>query len=209
MADKSTAPKGQKSPKSACPPPANKPHDEAHANFGAELAKKAIAGLVKDEVMSCRKNAEIDKSVKDFLEECNKAGKNPVSVVKYIADKEGIDLTRTPETGELLDSYRQREIRAFLMKVLAVFIEELASFAVKYVSSGDFDWTGAIKSYILNKLSPLFSRNRESANVVHGDRCLDPWEIDEALPSQFRRDSARAFGEILIPCITYRGIFFA
>lgn len=69
--------------------------------YGAKVALEALDYM---DALS-KRDDEVSSDAKAFIEECENAGKDPIEVVKFLADQRGIDLSgRCPgeESGKVL-----------------------------------------------------------------------------------------------------------
>ena len=73
--------------------------------YGAKVALAAFDSMEKAK----EREDEVSMNAKAFIEECEKAGRNPIEVVKFVAGKHGIELSgkRPDENGNLYDLLRE------------------------------------------------------------------------------------------------------
>jgi len=68
----------------------------SEGRYGANVALDAINSMGKDE----KREDEALLDAEAFIEECDKLGKDPISVVRFVADKNGIELSGKRPDGE-------------------------------------------------------------------------------------------------------------
>lgn len=75
---------------------------EKEEKYGTKVAKAAFEAMDKEKEVS----ESIASEAEAFVEECDKAGRNPIEVVKFVAKEAGIELSGPrPEDREKCMSY--------------------------------------------------------------------------------------------------------
>ena len=79
--------------------------EKSEERYGARVALAAFDSMKK--AKECENEVSMD--AKAFIEECEKAGRNPIDVVKFVAGQQGIELSgeRPVENGHLYDILRE------------------------------------------------------------------------------------------------------
>ena len=114
----------------------SKPNGEGGENAGSDspvawgecVAKSAVAGMnaPKAEGVCLSEDLQIkDEDIDGFIEKCDKEGKNPLDVVKFIAEQNGIDLSSVPR-GDSLKLRLYELIKGVVRKVLFGFVSYCA-----------------------------------------------------------------------------------
>lgn len=96
--------------------------------WGESVAKSAAAGMdapKAEEVVIAEDQRIKDEDVDGFLEACDRQGKNPLDVVKFIAEQNGIDLSSVPR-GDSLKLRLYELLKAVVRKVLFGFVSYCA-----------------------------------------------------------------------------------
>ena len=105
----------------------NAGHDSPVA-WGESVAKSAVAGMdaPKAEGVCLSDEMQIkDEDIDGFIEKCDKEGKNPLDVVKFIAEQNGIDLSSVPR-GDSLKLRLYELLKGVVRKVLLGFVSYCA-----------------------------------------------------------------------------------
>ena len=69
---------------------------KAHERYGASVAIEALSSMKNEK----KRKDEVSSDAKAFIEECEAAGENPISAVKFVAGKKGIELSGERPEGE-------------------------------------------------------------------------------------------------------------
>lgn len=125
---------------------------DANCN-GKEMASKAISEMDAENTTANQTTTKDDSAgevdivqINEFLAMCNEQGKDPILVVKHIAEKEGIDLSENAPVGE---SKKKGILRKFLMGAVRKFIINTTCFAIQNLDFEDDSvaWKDIIKAY--------------------------------------------------------------
>lgn len=96
--------------------------------WGESVAKSAVAGMdaPKGEGVCLSDEMQIkDEDIDGFIEKCDKEGKNPLDVVNFIAEQNGIDLSSVPR-GDSLKLRLYELLKGVVRKVLLGFVSYCA-----------------------------------------------------------------------------------
>ena len=79
--------------------------EKSEERYGARVALAAFDSMKKAK----EREKEVSMDAKAFIEECEKAGRNPIDVVKFVAGQHGIELSgkRPDDKGHLYDLLRE------------------------------------------------------------------------------------------------------
>ena len=79
--------------------------EKSEERYGAIVALAAFDSMEKAK----EREKEVSVDAKAFIEECEKAGRNPIDVVKFVAGQYGIELSgkRPDDKGHLYDLLRE------------------------------------------------------------------------------------------------------
>lgn len=135
---------------------------EGIPEVGRGLAMEAIQKLENEATASRAADAQQRHQVEGFLDECKKAGKDPVEVVRKVAEDAGIDLAKDV-AGEPQD---KKMVRKLLLDVLLAFLKDSVTFAASEIASGNHDWAKILKDYINQRLGGVFRREPEAEKAV-------------------------------------------
>ena len=153
--------------------------DGRDASFGGETAPQALgAGIAHVAVTRMTVNGDsvakrdddvtceiTDEDIDGFIEECDRRGKNPLDVVKFVADENGIDLS-----GEAKIAYEGNKAR--IRNLLVEVLKRIVFGFVSYVS--DKYGLGIIQAAVNALLKPKegCSRSAKPADQAHGLRMV-------------------------------------
>ena len=96
--------------------------------WGYSVARSAAAGMDAPKAAGVALSEELqikEEDVDGFLEACERQGKNPLDVVKYIAENNGIDLSSVPR-GDSLKLRLYELLKGVVRKVLIGFVSYCA-----------------------------------------------------------------------------------
>ena len=130
-------------------------HCGVHCN-GDEIANAAISEMAKaieKDDAERKSTLDLDAQADEFLKACSAKGKDPVLVVKHIANRDGIDLSEEEE--DLPDESNSKSVtKALLLAVLRKFILDTASFVIQEMGNSA-DWKEIIKNYINDRFGKV------------------------------------------------------
>lgn len=102
---------------------------ESPVAWGEKVANSAVAGMrahnAKDGVCLSDEMQIKDEDIDGFIEKCDKEGKNPLDVVNFIAEQNGIDLSSAP-SGDSMKLRLYELLKGVVRKVLFVFVSHCA-----------------------------------------------------------------------------------
>lgn len=134
---------------------------------GRGLAMEAIQKMENEAIASRAADAQQRHQVEGFLDECKKAGKDPVEVVRKVAEDAGIDLAK-----DVADEPQDKKVvRKLLLDVLLAFLKDSVTFAASEIASGNHDWAKILKDYINQRLGGVF---RDETPPGFGAKALGP-----------------------------------
>lgn len=141
--------------------------------IGRGLAMEAIQKMENEAAASRVADAQQRRQVEGFLDECKKAGKDPVEVVRKVAQDAGIDLTK-----DVPDEPRdKRMVRKLLLDVLLAFLKDAVSFTASEISSGNHDWAQMLKNYINQRFGGVF---RDETPPGFGEKAVGPEPVKKS-----------------------------
>jgi hypothetical protein len=119
---------------------------------------EAIQKMENEAIASRAADAQRRHQVEGFLDECNKAGKDPVEVVRKVAEDAGIDLAKDGAD----EPQDKKMVRKLLLDVLLAFLKDSVTFAASEIASGNHDWAKILKDYINQRLGGVFREESKS-----------------------------------------------
>ena len=140
---------------------------EGTMEVGRGLAMEAIQKMENEAIAIRAADAQQRRQVEGFLDECKKAGKDPVEVVRRVAQDAGIDLTK-----DVADEPQDKKVvRKLLLAVLLAFLKDAISFAASEISSGNHDWAQMLKNYLNQRFGGVF---KDEISAGFGDKAVGP-----------------------------------
>ena len=102
---------------------------ESPEAWGERVANSAVAGMcahnAKEGVCLSDEMKIKEEDIDGFIEKCDKEGKNPLDVVNFIAEQNGIDLSSAPR-GDSMKLRLYELLKGVVRKVLFVFVSYCA-----------------------------------------------------------------------------------